>query len=377
MKKVPLEDVDPGDVAATDVRIYSHRPNVQYRIRIDQGQALTRRHINRLSRVGVGHLFLRDPALEDLDPFIVDEDLQQAENRLTRELSDIRNDLQTGANLSISVERLQNALEKLTEAITETEALMGFTSLKSHNDYTAKHSVDVAKLSVHLLLANRAKLREKLRNESGASRTYTNKYMLEDLGLGALLHDLGKWKLPQEILEKSSSLDDREWEAVKTHPKAGHELIEDQKRDFRAPVKTPALQHHEQFGGGGYPKGIGGEKIHLYGRIAALADVYSALTSTRPYRVEKTPNRARQIMNRMQEDHEHFDPELFDMFKEAIPPFPVGQQVILSNGSRGVVAEVPDQPDQPTVRILQEGSERLDEPYEITANTEDGPAIVN
>lgn len=377
MKKVPLEDVEPGDVAATDVRIYSHRPNVQYRIRINRGQALSRRHLNRLSRVGVGHLFIRDPALDDLDPFIVDENLEQAEQRLTRELSDLRNELQTGANMTVSVERLQNALDNLTDAVKESEALMAFTTLKSHNDYTAKHSVDVAELSVHLLLSNQAKLREKLRNESGASRSYTNKYMLEDLGLGTLLHDLGKWKLPREILEKPSSLDDREWEAVQTHPITGRDLLENQNRDFRAPVKTPAFQHHEQYGGGGYPEGLSGEEIHLYGRITALADVYSALTSSRPYRVQHTPSRAHQIMEQMQEEHQHFDPELFEMFKEAVPPYPVGQQVIMSNGSRGVVAEVPDRSDQPTVRILEEGDERLNEPYEITANTEDGPRIVN
>ncbi len=374
---MPLEDVEPGDVAATDVRIYSHRPNEQYRIRIDRGQALSRRHLNRLSRLGVGYLFIRDPDLEDLDPFVLDEDVQKAEQQLTREMSDIRNDLQTGGNLTISVERLQNGLEKLTEAIKNTGSLMAYTSLKSHNDYLVKHSVDVAELSVYLLLSNLRKLRKKLRNESGASRSYTNKYVLEDLGLGALLHDLGKWELPREILEKSSSLNEREWKAIRTHPLIGRELLENQKRDFRAPVKSPAVQHHEQFGGGGYPKGLRGKEIHLYGRIVALADVYSALTSSRPYRVQYTPCRAQQIMEQMQNEHQHFDPELFTMFKEAVPPYPAGQQVILSNGARGVIAEVNDQLDQPTVRVLQKGEQQLNEPYELTANTEEGPQIVN
>jgi len=377
MKKAPLEDVEPGDVTATDIRIYSQRPNVQYRIRIDRGQALTRRHLNRLSRVGVGHLFVRDPVLDDLDSYIVDRNVKEAEQRLTRELNDIRNDLRTGENPTISVERLKNALEKLTEAVKDTEALMAFTSLKSHDDYTMKHSVDVAELSIHFLLCNRLKLQEKLRDESGASRGYTKKYMLEDLGLGTLLHDLGKWKLPREILEKPSALDNQEWEAIRTHPLTGRDLLENQKREFRAPVKTPTIQHHEQFGGGGYPEGISGKEIHLYGRITALADVYSALTSTRPYRVQHTPSRSHQIMEQMQEEHQHFDPELLEMFREAVPPYPIGQQVILSSGARGVVAAVPEQAERPTVRVLQEGDERLNEAYEITANTEDGPQIVN
>lgn len=377
MKKVPIDEVEPGDVAATDIKIHSDRPDVQYRIRIDRGRALTREDLNRLSREGVGHLFLRDPALDDLDPFVHDEEVSAAEEELALELRDIRHDVQSGANRTLSVKRLRKALDKLIEAVRTTEALMGFTSLKAHDDYTAKHSIDVAKLSVHLLLSHRQTLRQKLREESGASRKYTNKYMTEDLGLGAILHDVGKWTIPPEILNKSSALNDREWEAVETHPTSGHDILEDQERDFRAPVKIPALQHHEKFGGGGYPNELSGQEIHLYGRITAIADVYSALTSARPYRLQKTPNRAREAMETMQSRETHFDPELFELFKEVIPPFPIGQQVILSNGHRGVVCELRSDPEQPIVRVLHEGNDRLDEPYETQANTEDGPTIVN
>ena len=128
---------------------------------------------------------------------------------------------------------------------------------------------------------------------------------------------------------------------------------------------------------GGYPRGLEGKNIHLYGRISSICDVYSALTSDRPYRVRKTPNRARQIMRSMQEDETHFDPELLEMFMDVFPPFPIGQQVVLSNGTRGVVSELGDEQEKPYVRVLYEGNDRLDEPYEIQVNTDHNPEIIN
>lgn len=377
MKRVPIDQLEPGDILAADVKIHSNDPDVQYRLRIDEGRALTKKKINRMTREGVGYIFVRDPDLEDLDPFIVDENLRRVEDDLTLQLREIRQDIETSDNCNISVKRLKNSIKKLISCIKETSTMIGFTSLKAYNDYTAKHSIDVAKLSLHLLLSHQAKIRDRLRDETGASIKYTNKYMEEDLGIGALLHDLGKWTLPEDLLTKSTSLDEREWEAMHQHPSIGHDILTDQDHEFRAPVKIPAMQHHEQFGGDGYPQGLTGKNIHLYGRLTALSDVYSALSSNRPYRDQNTPNRTLEIMKTMQADHEHFDPELFEMFKKTIPPFPIGQQVVLSNDKRGVVSELKENPGQPVVRVLYENNERIDDPYELQVNQDYTPDIVN
>ncbi|MFB6347488.1 MAG: HD-GYP domain-containing protein [bacterium] len=377
MLKQPLEEIEPGDIIAADVRVHSDDPNVQYRIRLDKGTALTRKHINRLSREGIGYLFIRDRDLGDLDPFIYDEEIESAEESLALELKDIGRDIETGAGLNFSIRKLRDALDDLLNAIQDTDAMLAFSTLKSHSDYTAKHSIDVAKFCLYLVLSNQSELRKKLKEQSGASHEYTNKYMLEDIGLGALLHDLGKWIIPNEVLKKNGKLDDREWEAVKSHPESGADMLKNDKSELRAPVTIPALQHHEQYNGGGYPRGLAGDSIHLYGRVTAICDVYSALTSDRPYRVRKTPNRARQEMWSMQKGEEHFDPEILELFMKTFPPFPIGQQVILSNGARGVVSEVPDTPSEPIVRVLYEGNKRLDESYEIQANRDSNPEIIN
>jgi HD-GYP domain-containing protein (c-di-GMP phosphodiesterase class II) len=379
MKKIPIDDVEPGDVSAIDLKIHSDDPSVQYRVRIDEGQALTREHLSRLSREGIGYLFVRDKDLDDLDPFIFDKNVQHAEEELVTELRDIRSDVETGANYNITVKRLNKSLTKLIDAIQKTDSMMAFSSLKAHDEYTAKHSVDVAKLALTMVLAHPSTVREKLRSETGASYEYTNKYLERDLGLGALLHDIGKWTIPADILTKPNALDDQEWTAMKQHPRTGKAILDQQEREFRAPVKVAVSQHHEEYDGGGYPLGHAQNDIHLYGRITAICDVYAALTSDRPYRLQKTPNRAREIMDSMQtpKGERHFDPDLLDMFKETIPPFPVGQSVVLSNGKRGVVSELGDDQYKPMVRILYEGNNRIDDPYEIQANTESGPQIVN
>lgn len=377
MKKVSIDDVEPGDVTATDIKIHSNQPNVQFRLRIDKDRALTQKQIDRLSREGVPYIFVRDNRLDDLDKFIHDGNIQEAEDELGEELINIRQNIESGSNFTISVERLQKSLENLIQALKNSHAMQAIPTVKAHCDYTAKHSIDVAKLSIHLLLTHKSRLRDKLRAESGASVNYTNRHFMEDLGLGTLLYDIGKWDIPAEILKKTSELDDEEWETVKNHPTRGRDLLKSQDRDFRASILVPAFQHHEQFSGSGYPRGLEGKNIHLYGRITAICDVYSALTSARPYRLHKSPNRARQVMNKMQEEDKHFDPDIFKMFKNAIPAFPVGQEVILDDGRCGVVSGLEDDKDKPIVRILNENNEKISEPYEIQANTESGPTIIN
>jgi HD-GYP domain-containing protein (c-di-GMP phosphodiesterase class II) len=140
----------------------------------------------------------------------------------------------------------------------------------------------------------------------------------------------------------------------------------------------PALHHHERYSGQGYPKGRSGNEIHFLGRVAAICDVYTALTSERPYRIELTPNRAIGIMKNMQNAEEQaFDPDLMDKFLDIIPPYPIGQDVVLDNGKRGVVSDLQQGFHKPTVRVLFDGTQKLDDYYEIVANTDEGPEIVN
>mgnify|MGYP006428982373 CR=1 FL=1 len=375
MRKVMLTNLDVGDRLATDIRIESSLPDVQYRVRIDRGTELKSRHINRLREEGIRSIFIQDPNTSDLNEYFEDQDLQQAEEETIEQLQQTAETIRDGEVTQIPSQELKKSIEELIEILQESNASLAYTSLKRHSNYLAQHGFEVGKLSIYFALSHRERLYELYQQENpGSDRSA--KEMINELGLGAVLLDMGNWEIPAPTLEKSESLTTIEWEAIRQHPQLGFEILQEIDRMSREAC-LPALLHHERHGGQGYPEGKRSKNIHLFGRITAIIDVYCALTTERPYRIELTPNRARQIMIKMQEDQLHFDPELFESFLELVPPYPIGQDVILSDGTRGVVSSLEEGFEYPTVRILYKGSEKIVSPEEIVVNREGTPDIVN
>ncbi|MFC1509159.1 HD-GYP domain-containing protein [Candidatus Omnitrophota bacterium] len=128
---------------------------------------------------------------------------------------------------------------------------------------------------------------------------------------GFFLHDIGKCGVPLEILNKKGPLTNIEWKFIKRHPMEGCNLLKKQKELTRE-TEIIISQHHERFNGNGYPKGLSGGKIHLYAKICALADVFDALTSHRPYRQQYSSFVALKIMK--DELQKSYDPKLFNLF---------------------------------------------------------------
>jgi len=375
MRKVMLSDLDIGDRIATDIRIESSLPDVQYRVRIDRGTELKPRHINRLREEGIRSIFIQDPNTSDLNKHFQDEDLQQAEEETINQLQQMADTIRHGEVAQIPSEELTERIEELIEILQGSNASLAYTSLKRHSNYLAQHGFEVGKLAIYFALSYRERLHD-LYEEENPGSDLSPKQMINELGLGAVLLDMGNWEIPAQTLEKSETLTKIEWEAIQQHPRLGHEILQEIDRVSHE-ATLPALLHHERHGGQGYPEGKRSKNIHLFGRITAIIDVYCALTTERPYRIELTPNRARQVMMNMQEDELHFDPELFEFFLDLVPPYPIGQDVILSDGTRGVVSSLDEGFEHPTIRILYEGSKKLASPREIVVNREGGPEIVN
>lgn len=126
------------------------------------------------------------------------------------------------------------------------------------------------------------------------------------------LHDLGKVGIKDEILLKPAKLDEKEFEHMKIHPLIGYEILKGTKNPFLEAGAIISLTHHEKFDGSGYPKGLKAEEIHIYGRITAIADVFDALTSSRPYKKAWSFEEAIKYLN--EEKTKHFDPILIDLF---------------------------------------------------------------
>lgn len=137
---------------------------------------------------------------------------------------------------------------------------------------------------------------------------------LELLGHASQMHDIGKIRIPDQILLKPGKLSPEEWEIIKTHPAIGGEILAGSDSPLLQMAERIALTHHEKWDGSGYPKGLKKEKIPLEGRICAIADVFDALTSDRPYKKAWPLERAMDEIERGAGSH--FDPELVPLFKE-------------------------------------------------------------
>lgn len=203
------------------------------------------------------------------------------------------------------------ALQKVTDAIVfdlfnSHDNLVQLTDIRTHDAYTFAHSVNVAVLSAMI----------------GMLCHYSKK-MLSIITLGGLLHDLGKIEVHRDILNKNRSLSASEFDIMRKHPANGARRIlktnDLPKTNILAAI---AGQHHEHIDGTGYPRGIKGEEIHRFAKIAAIADVYDALTSERPYKKAYMPNIAYNIMHNINKGQ--FDHELLETFFNNVAIYPEG-----------------------------------------------------
>ena len=162
-----------------------------------------------------------------------------------------------------------------------------------------------------------------------------------------LLHDIGKLRVPNDIITKPGKLTVQEYEIVKKHPQYGYEMLKDKKLDRR--VKLAALQHHERFGGTGYPYGLMGSDIEYFSSIVAVADVYDAMTASRIYRAPICPFEVVKMM--YQDAFTKFDPIYAIPFLKNVVASYIGTNVKLSDGRTGNVVLINDNAlDKPIVQ---------------------------
>lgn len=206
--------------------------------------------------------------------------------------------------------------DTICEVVSEADGGYNIESLRSYDEYTYRHSVDVALMSA--FLARALDLPERV---------------VKEVALAGVLHDLGKTKIPLEIVNKKGKLTDDEFDVMKSHPLLGYEIIKDEK-NIPDTVKYGVLTHHEAFSGSGYVLGLSRKEIPAYGRLIAIADVYDALVTDRPYRAGMSAYKAIDVMR---SDEGHFDMFLLQGFLSFLVLYPVGTCVVLSNGVVGVV----------------------------------------
>jgi HD-GYP domain-containing protein (c-di-GMP phosphodiesterase class II) len=172
---------------------------------------------------------------------------------------------------------------------------------------------------------------------------------LRKLGLGLLVHDVGKLAVPPEILNKPGRLTADEMTIMKTHAHAGVELL--RPADLSPIAISVVRDHHERIDGSGYPEGLHGAQVQEFPRIAAVADVYDAVTSERVYKPAAPPHVGVRVIR--EGTGPQFCPSIVRHFRAVVMPYPVGHEIVLPDGRSAVVSAVDiESPDVPTVRVM-------------------------
>ena len=241
---------------------------------------------------------------------------------------------------AIEIGRVAPLVENTIESIFRNQnALLPLVRLKSHDDYTFEHSVSVCAL---LVVFGKA--------------MQLPRDVIREIALGGMLHDVGKAQVPDDILNKPGKLDDEEFTEMRRHVALGVNMLKKTEGISEIAMQVVA-QHHERADGTGYPARLEAAAISTYGRMAAIVDVYDAISSERVYHKGMPPPQALKKM--LEWSSHHFDPQLVKVFIRAVGIYPTGTLVQLESKRLAVVIEQNEgNLLQPVVRVFYHAGKR-------------------
>lgn len=214
----------------------------------------------------------------------------------------------------------QRLVDEISDSVARNaSALISLARLKTADDYTYMHSVAVCAMMIAL-----------------ARQLGLDEVQARSAGLAGLLHDLGKARMPMEVLNKPGKLTDAEFGIMKSHPVEGHQMLL-AVGNVDPIALDVCLHHHEKIDGSGYPKGLKGDQISLFAKMGAVCDVYDAITSNRPYKAGWDP--AESLRKMAEWAQGHFDAQVFQAFVKSLGIYPIGSLVRLASGRLAVVVE--------------------------------------
>ena len=257
-----------------------------------------------------------------------------------------------------SIETAHKVVEDIAESVhRHPQALIGLARLKTADDYTFMHSMAASALMVALARA--------LGLDADAVR---------EAGMAGLLHDVGKAQIPLAVLNKPDTLDEAEWQLMRSHPERGQAMLQETP-DVSAGVLDAVLHHHEKIDGSGYPHRLPAEKISRLARMTAICDVYDAVTSDRAYKPGWEPTVA---VRKMAEWSGHFDETLFQCFVRTVGIYPLGSLVRLKSQRLAVVVDHdPANLLQPVVKVFFSLKSKMHiEPIVVNLDKTQGDRIV-
>ncbi len=311
---LPIDLVNPG-MKTADV-VFNKEGNIM----LWDGVALDGLTIQRLKNVGIYELYVQLDQPQEMSGFNYDEDSPE------RFRAEYENDLNSTKQMfqSISSGRRIDvqATDKIVSSIVKKSEsnrniIDTITQVRSIDEYTYYHSINVSMLC--MIIGKWLRLDE---------------YHIKNLTQAGLLHDVGKSKIPLEILNKPGKLSDSEFNEMKRHSEYGYNIVKDSE-DVAPEVAKAILTHHEKEDGSGYPMGLTGNKLNLYSKIITVSDIFDAMTANRSYKSKDTPFKVFELMQ-----HGSFgilDPIVLSVFLDNMTSYYLGAKVILNTGESGVV----------------------------------------
>ncbi len=324
MRKIPVDKVREGMTLARPV--YGYDGNVL----LNTGMMMKMSYINKLKELDIFELYIDDEISRD----IIITDVISDETRFEARLS-IKNAMESiRFGNTLDLKPIRNSVGKMIDELLQVkDAVVCLQDIKSKDQYTFFHSVNVCVLSVI----------------TGISMNYDQE-KLKELAMGAMLHDIGKVSTPRHVLNKPGPLTNEEYSVIKEHAKAGYETLK-KSRMLSTYTSYIALTHHERVDGTGYPLGLKGNDIHDFTKIVTIADVYDAMTSDRVYKKRCHISEAVEYLVGM--GYHQFDYDMVRRFIEHVTIYPPGTCVNLNTGEKAIVVDVNKKyPNRPIVRIV-------------------------
>lgn len=342
MRRINTNQLKPGMVVARTIFGPTGEPLLK------SGVELKDQYINNLKRLRINNIYIRDERLDGVEckDVISDESRLEAK-KIIYDYFSVQDRFKFLGDLEKSL--IKTADKIVNEILNKEEIVLNLQDIKSSDSYTYDHCINVCVLSV-----------------IAGMKLNLSKDELVQIALGSAIHDIGKLEIPKIILNKPAALTREEFTIVKEHARKGFDRF--RKSSFTSEaVGNIILQHHERHTGHGYPFGLKGEDIDHMAQIVSIADVYDALTSTRPYRKAYQPHKAIEMF--LSVGGVDFNIEVLNAFLSFIPSFPVGTHVVLNNQESGlVINNTPGFSTRPTIRILYEGPNfsTHHSPYEVS-----------
>lgn len=326
MRRLALQDIELGMIIGED--IYNDFDVMV----VSSGSIINANILKLLSRMDLDDVAIFEKSVEgERKVFKVDNQLQATYGSTVESFKSLFNSVKFGKQ--IVAEEIQDILTPMLEQVNTNKILAkSLWQIEACDEYTYDHSVTVSMTAALL-----AKWMGLPTDE------------INDIATAGLLHDIGKCNIPDEILKKPDRLTEDEFKVMKTHSTLGYLLLKNGD-GFNDAILNGVYQHHEKFDGNGYPNKLKEDEIHLYGRIIAVADVYSAMTSNRVYRSKMSPFQVAKLI--LEYSFGYLDPMAVNIFLSNISNFYVGTIVKLNNGEIGQVVMVnKSEPYRPLVKV--------------------------